>query len=227
MRSTFYGFEIAKSGMFASQRSLDITGHNISNVNTEGYSRQELTVAAIPPPHYTGLIAYSDKSTPGQGVRMLYVDQVRDPFLDIQYRQENTASKYWETQDFEFSMIEQLFNFEITEDESGISMVFADFYSSLHSFVENPTDLEVRQAIIGSAKNLIATMNQNAESIRDQYDDINEAIDASVRQINSITSNIAALNNQIFSFELSGANAVTVMNSYNKIVSDYQKAYNQ
>lgn len=220
MRSTFYGFEVAKSGMFASQRSLDITGHNISNVNTDGYCRQELTVAAIPPPTYMGLIAYSDKTTPGQGVRMLYVDQVRDPFLDVQYRQENTASKYWETQDFEFSMVEQLFNFEITEDESGISMVFADFYQSLYSFVENPADLEIRQAIIGSAKNLIATMNQNADSIRDQYDDINEAIEASVGQINSLTSNIAALNNQIFSFELSGAKANDLRDQRNLLIDE-------
>ena len=93
MRSTFYGFEIAKSGLFASQRNLDITGHNISNVNTEGYTRQTLRVESIPAPYYMGVIAYSDKSMSGQGVRMQYVDQIRDPFLEIQYRQENTAAK--------------------------------------------------------------------------------------------------------------------------------------
>lgn len=220
MRSTFYGFEIAKSGLFASQQNLNITGHNISNVNTKGYTRQRLNVQAVPAPFYMGMVAYSDKSMSGQGVRMMYVDQIRDPFLDIQYREENTSSKNWETQEYEFSMIEALFNFEITDDESGISNLFADFYASLHKLAEKPSDLEVRQAVLGSAMNMVAIMNQNADKILDQYNDINEAINASVLQINSITRSIAALNNQIFGFELSGAQANDLRDQRNLLLDE-------
>lgn len=220
MRSTFYGFEIAKSGLFASQQNLNITGHNISNVNTKGFTRQRLNVEAIPAPYYMGMVAYSDKSMSGQGVRMLYVDQVRDPFLDIQYRQENTASKNWETQEYEFSMIETLFNFEITDDESGISNLFADFYASLHKLAENPSDLEVRQAVLGSALNMVHIMNQNAQKINDQYNDINEALKSSVTQVNTILKSISALNNQIFGYEMSGAQANDLRDQRNLLLDE-------
>ncbi|MBQ9625473.1 MAG: flagellar hook-associated protein FlgK, partial [Clostridia bacterium] len=77
MRSTFYGFEIGKSGLYASQQNLNVTGHNIANADTKGFTRQELKVESIPAPFYMGLIAYNDKSDSGQGVRMMYVDQIR------------------------------------------------------------------------------------------------------------------------------------------------------
>lgn len=220
MRSTFYGFEIAKSGLFASQQNLNITGHNISNVNTVGFTRQRLNVESIPAPFYMGTIAYTDKSASGQGVRMMYVDQIRDPFLDKQFRQENTMSKYWEAQEYEFSMIESLFNFEISDENTGISNVFAEFYSALHKLAENPSDPEVRQAVLGSARNLVSTMNQNAEQINAQYNDINGEIKATVTQINAITRSIAELNNQIFSYEMSGAQANDLRDRRNLLLDE-------
>lgn len=220
MRSTFYGFEIAKSGLFASQQNLNITGHNIANVNTIGYSRQRLTVEAIPPPYYNGLIAYSDKSASGQGVRMVFVDQIRNPFLDAQFRQENTKAQGWNTKEYEFAMVEGLFNNEITADESGVSATFADFYAALHKFAENPTDPEIRQSVLQSALNLTTTMQQNAKRLTDQYNNINGSINSTVIKINSITKSIAALNNQIFSYEMSGAQANDLRDQRNLLLDE-------
>ena len=117
-------------------------------------------------------------------------------------------------------MVESIFNFEITAEKSAVSAVFADFYAALYRLTENPCDPEVRQAVIGSATNMTSIINQIADKLRDQYNDINEEIDASVRQINAITRSIADLNNQIFSYELSGAKANDLKDKRNMLLDE-------
>lgn len=220
MRSTFYGFEIAKSGLYASQQNLNITGHNIANVNTPGYSRQRLNVSSIPAPFYSGLVGYSDTSASGQGVKMLYVDQIRNPFLDAKFRQENTSANNWVTKDYEFSMVEALFNNEITEDASGVSAVFKDFYAAIHKFAENTVDKDPRQALLQSALTLTESMNNNAKKLNDQYNNIDESIKSTVTQINMITKSIAELNNTIVSYEMSGAQANDLRDKRNSLIDE-------
>ena len=87
IRSTFAGFNTAQLAMMASQRGLDVTGQNLSNINTTGYTRQRLDLLSLNPVgNSIGSSAYDAKV--GQGVMMLGVSQIRDPFLDIQYRNE-------------------------------------------------------------------------------------------------------------------------------------------
>ena len=83
MRSTFAGLSIASSGLFAAQRALDITGHNISNANTRWYTRQRLNQSAQNPMDIQG-----GQGQLGLGVKMQFISQVRDEMLDIKYRQE-------------------------------------------------------------------------------------------------------------------------------------------
>ena len=87
IRSTFSGFNTAQLAMMASQRGLDVTGQNLSNINTEGYTRQRLDLTSLNPVgNSIGSSSYDAKV--GQGVMMVGVSQIRDPFLDIQYRNE-------------------------------------------------------------------------------------------------------------------------------------------
>lgn len=85
MRSTFSGMNMALLGMNASQRALDVTGQNLTNINTSGYTRQRLDLASISP---TGADYFNTRYNVkvGQGVLMTGVSQIRDPFLDIQFR---------------------------------------------------------------------------------------------------------------------------------------------
>ena len=85
MRSTFAGFTTAQLAMAASQRSIDVTGQNIANINTEGYTRQRLDIASLN--LRNGSFYNSSNSTRvGYGVDMTGISQLRDPFLDAQYR---------------------------------------------------------------------------------------------------------------------------------------------
>ena len=89
MRSTFSGLSMALLGLNASQKALDVTGQNITNINTSGYTRQRLDQSSISPSgaSYFNMV-YGAKV--GQGVMVTGVSQIRDPFLDIQYRNQLT-----------------------------------------------------------------------------------------------------------------------------------------
>src|SRR5690554_1993420 len=99
MRSTFYGLEIARTALHVQQKQLDITNHNIANVNTEGYSRQRGTTKAIP--SYYGDV--------GRGVAMQEIKQIRDSFLDMQLRNEVKSLGEWETKADFLSNIEAIY----------------------------------------------------------------------------------------------------------------------
>ena len=78
--ASFYGLEIAKTGLFASQKSLYVTGHNISNANTLGYTRQRLTTSAIPPAADNAMFAPVGRGRVGSGVEIEMLIQLRDSF---------------------------------------------------------------------------------------------------------------------------------------------------
>ena len=90
IRSTFAGFTTAQLAMFASQRALDVTGQNIANINTRGYSKQRLEISSL---NNSGASFYNSKNGAkvGYGVEVTGISQLRDPFLDVQYR--NQMSK--------------------------------------------------------------------------------------------------------------------------------------
>ncbi len=88
-RSSFFGFEIAKTGLFISQHNLNVTGHNISNVNTPGYTRQRLVTSAIEPYSTIGKLASYERGILGGGTQSHYVDQLRNEYLDREFRLQN------------------------------------------------------------------------------------------------------------------------------------------
>ena len=94
VRATFAGFTTALSALQANQKRLDITGQNLSNMNTVGYTRQKLETSSL---NYTNPISHYMNGTEimvGYGVSMDKVTQVRDPFLDAQYRSQMEKSGY-------------------------------------------------------------------------------------------------------------------------------------
>ena len=94
VRATFAGFSTAFSALQASQKRLDITGQNLANMNTTGYTRQQLQVSSL---NYTNPVSHymsSSEVVVGFGVHMDTVTQIRDPYLDIQYREQMQKSGY-------------------------------------------------------------------------------------------------------------------------------------
>ncbi len=204
MSSTFYGLEIARTGLFASQSGLNLTGHNISNANTVGYTRQRLvqTSAALG----VGTVKLADlaRGVSGAGTTILGIEQVRDVFLDRQYRAENAQYQYWDTRSDALAYVEGLLD---ETGDSGLSDTINAFFNSLQSLSRNPESKEYRTNVQQTAQNMVDTFQQIASQLTDKAAEMNDAINTTVTQINDIARNIADLNVQIARFELNGESA--------------------
>ena len=209
MRSTFYGFEIAKTGMYTSREELNLTSHNIANVDTKGFSRQRLNTESVPVSKTNTLFRADLSGMSGSGVRTQNVEQIRNKFLDYQYKSETNKASEWNTKEQYFSYIEDIFNNELDamETSSGLSTMFSSFYSSLDKLVEQPADSAIRQSVIQNAIKLTDSFNYYYGRLSEQQHTLNATIEATVEQVNSIAKDIALYNEQIFSFELNGAKA--------------------
>ncbi len=209
MRSTFYGLEIAKTGLFTAQNQLDVTGHNMSNATTNGYTRQRVVTKALPPGYGDTLIAVDRRATSGRGVNTMYIEQVRNPFLDNQYRKENATANQWTTKEQYFEYVEAIFNNELEQKEisTGLTSTFAYFYNALYALVENPSDKEMRENTRAGAQQMIDSINLYYNKLMEQQSTLDESIKISVSEINDLAEQIGILNKQISAFEMTGAKA--------------------
>ena len=215
MRSTFAGLSIASSGLFAAQRALDITGHNISNVNTRGYSRQRLNQAAQDPMSIVG-----GQGQLGLGVKMQFISQVRDEMLDIKYRTEVNTLGEWEEKYNSISQIEAIFN---EPTDTGIRKVMDNFFEGLNSLSKDPSSPTTRAVFIQSAVALAQNFNHMTDNFEKMIRDANEEVESSVRSINSMGSQIARLNKQILEAELDGSRANDLRDARNLLIDDLSK----
>lgn len=196
--STFHGLEVAKKALYAQQRGLYTTGHNISNVNTDGYSRQRSNFVSAPP--YPPQTFFKPK-IPGQmgtGVEIGSVQRVRDQFLDFQYRIENSRANYWAKRSEALSRMEELLN---EPTENGISKTLDRFWQSLQDLVDDVENTGARSVVAQRALALAETYNHMSRSLQSIQMDLKDQIDVNVGNINSLVRQIHAINEQIVKIE--------------------------
>ena len=195
---TFHGLEVSKRALFAQQRALYTTGHNISNVNTEGYSRQRANfVSSTPYPPQS----FFKPKIPGQmgtGADIGTVQRVRDQFLDFQYRIENSRSSYWAKRSEALSRMENLLN---EPTDNGISVTTDRFWQSLQDLVDDPENTGARSVVAQRALALTETYNHMSRSMQSIQMDLKDQIDVSVDNINSLLRQIHSINEQVVKME--------------------------
>jgi len=203
MRTTFGTFNIATSGLFASQRSLDITSHNISNANTEGYSRQISLQRATMPTYGdpTGIV--------GTGVETYDVVRMRSSYLDYKYWGQNKIYQEWNVKQQHLEEMEGIFN---EPSETGIRKVM--------------DDSTCRVAVIEKAGTFAATINRNGHELINSIRDANFAVKNKVSEVNSLAEQIANLNKHIFSFELGGNKANDLRDQRNLLLDKLSNIVN-
>src|SRR5246127_5688247 len=159
--STFMGLQTALRGLIAQQEALDITGHNIANANTVGYSRQEVvTSAGRALTINTGSTAGNGKADLGTGVDVEGVSRARDRFLDLQYRAQamrlgGLSARVKGLETIEGALAEP--------SETGISQQLQTFWKDWEGLAKSPEDSAARQAVIEAGKSLgvsLAELNQ-------------------------------------------------------------------
>ncbi|SJZ44278.1 flagellar hook-associated protein FlgK [Selenihalanaerobacter shriftii] len=195
MGSTFGGIELGKRALQVQKKSLDVTGHNISNANTEGYSRQE-AIHSTNRPHtiYNGTGA----GQVGTGVKIDQIRRIRNKFIDGQIREESSAQGRWEMREDALEQIELVFN---EPSENSLRNVMDEFWGSLQELNNNPESEAVRATVRQRALSLTDTFNHLDDQLSDYRLSVNDRIGTKVEDINSYAQRIADLNGQISRIE--------------------------
>jgi flagellar hook-associated protein 1 FlgK len=174
------------SGLMAFQRAIDVTGHNIANANTTGYTRQGLSLGTRPAsPYSNGWV--------GNGVDVLTVRRSYDAFLTATARSaDNSASQL----DLFAAQAERLNNLFGNAD-TGIAAQFQKFQNAIQGVSAAPTSQAARQVLLGEARATVAGLQGYDEQLRQSNDSVNSQVTADVTDINGIASGIAQLNQAI------------------------------
>lgn len=200
MPSTFFGLTIATSGLNAYQVALNTTANNISNVQTEGYTRQVANRAAS-----ESLRVYQKYGAVGTGVTTTSIKQVRNQYYDAKYWYNQSSVGLYETR---LNYLKQIENHFIDDDTSkGFSTILNTMFNALDTLKNNASDVNVRQQFIGSAQNLATYFNSVSLGLTDIQESANDEIKSTVMNINAIAEKIAILNKQINVIEIQGAYA--------------------
>ena len=218
MRSSFSGYYIAKQGINVSRAQLEITGQNISNVNTEGYTRQRVDTYALGSVAGKSIYAAAKSDYLGNGAFVQEYSQSRDPYLDLRYRQEN--SKFGEAS----AKIEVLNEVGYVLDSAtidGLNDQMDELISHLQSLSNQANDPVVQGVVKSSAKALTQLLNQFAGQIETSKTEMVSTVsDAALREINGYLKNIATLNREIKSSHISGDPALELMDQRNVLIDN-------
>lgn len=201
MRSTFAGLNTMVRGINANQLSENTVGHNISNANTEGYSRQHVNLAAVDARKEASI--YGQVAV-GQGVDSTSLTRARDIYADRQYWSENSTSAYYESRQKEYDKIESIFNDTSLEN---IQDSIQDFYKAWSSLSANASDSSTRITVVEKAKVFADRMHTAAQKMQEQIDANYKDIELNITKINDYTDQIVKLNQSIMSTEATGAMA--------------------
>lgn len=212
MKSSFFEFHVATTGLFTARGNLQVTSHNVANAETPGYSRQYAMQRTTNP-----LTFYNGKGMIGTGSEVYGVGQIRDFYLDKKYWSERCVLGEYGAKKVQLDVIEAVFN---DLSGNGLSGVFNDFFAKLQSLAENSGNPTYRTDLIQSANSLISLVKMQANSLKKQQQDINTEVKAVVDRINSLGQQICSLNKQISLYEMDGASANDLRDERARLVDE-------
>lgn len=213
---SFSGLSIAISGIFAQQRSLNTVGHNISNVNTPGYSRQT-AIHSTTAPMRLGYTAAGNILSKGTGVDAVLVMQYRDEFLDNKIRNNNQELGYWEALQAGVEDLEGIFN-DYTEE--GIQSAMNNFWYAWDQLSKPTGRLTSRALVKESAIALVEALKNTDKLLKDYRADKDREITETIDRINQITKRIAELNDMILKIEATGSYANDFRDERNLLIDE-------
>lgn len=201
MPSTFFGLNIAYTGLLAANAAQNTTANNIANADTKGYSRQQVTQQAA-----NALRVFQTYGCAGAGVETLAIEQVRDQFYDYRFWSNNAQLGEYNQKQYYMTMIEDYF------DDSAASPGFKSIFdqmmiSGLQELLKDPGSATAKSQLVGFASSLTTYFNNLGGNMEKLQKDVNQELKLKVDELNSLAGEIATLNKQINTIELTGAKA--------------------
>ena len=217
MPSQFFGLNIAYTGLLASNAAMNTTSNNIANVQTEGYSRQQVTQQAA-----NALRVFQTYGCAGAGVETLAIERVRDEFYDGRYWDNNALLGEYDMKQYYMQQLETYF------DDDGKSTGFKTNFdqlmiTGLQALLKDPNSATGKSQFVGYAGALTDYFNGMAGNLEKVQKDINQEIKLKVDQINSLAGEIASLNKQINTIELAGTKANELRDRRTLLIDELSK----
>ncbi|MBC2582576.1 flagellar hook-associated protein FlgK [Clostridium sp. DJ247] len=196
MSGLFGTFNIATRGLFAQQRAIDVTSHNIANANTEGYSRQRVTLQTTRPQSVPGAAGQI-----GTGVDVASIDRIRDSFLDYQVRFEMAVDGQFKGRDKFLSQVENIIN---EPTDTGLSTLIGKFFDSWNTLATSADKSNAKSVVAQQSLALTNELNHSYTELESLKSNTQTVIKDTIFDINGMIGQINQLNQQIKQVKISG-----------------------
>ncbi len=184
---------IGLSGLIAHQTAIETTGHNITNANVAGYSRQEAVLTTRPPQS-------TRAGFEGSGVVTSDIRRISDQFLTNQLQADTSTFADKDVFVGELSQLDSL----LADEQAGLSVGLQNFFSALQAGSDDPASVAARQLVLSESENLASRFNALHARVDNQRVNINNQLTAGVEQVNRLANGIADLNKQLSSLPGTG-----------------------
>ncbi len=202
------------SGLAAAQKGLSVTAHNISNLNTEGYIRQQLLQHES---NYLNVGTGQKLMQVGLGTSLTEIRQIRNELADRRFRTENAVRSYYQTANTVVSEVETILDEPYGE---AISKMLSSFWSQAQKLATNPSGVEERLSFLQSANVLMKKQNYIMDSLQEYQENLNTEVIKTVNRINELAKSIRDYNQDIAFEESSGEHANDLRDRRNMLLDE-------
>ena len=221
---TFSSFTGARLAIYASQASLNVTGNNIANINTKGYTRQRMDLVSL---HSTGWPEYrnSYQVDIGYGVLCDQVSQLRDPFLDIRYRNENAELGFYETKQDALSQLASILD-EVAKGDDYFGVIekqLGEVFETLENLKQRPGSNVYDDQFRAACYTLTGLLNDSAKRLETVRDNKAEELKQDTNKVNLLLKEIRAYNDEIRTQGICGDNALELRDARNVAIDELSK----
>ena len=217
---SYTGLQTALSGLEAAQAAITTTGENIANANTKGYTRQTVQTAETAPLTIQGTTQQGGGTQLGTGVSITDVSRIRNQFLDVQYRAQNTATSNANSNASELGQVQTALN---EPSDNGLQTVMSKFWSAWSSLASAPTSAAAQQAVVDAGQTLASTFNavsQQMATVQSQASQQYASLTGANGQVANDAQQIATLNQQISQATQAGISPNTLLDQRDNLLDD-------
>jgi flagellar hook-associated protein 1 len=204
--STFAGLSTALSSLIAQRQSLNVTGQNIANANTAGYTRQRADLASVQA--LTAPSMFSAGLTAGNGVRLSGIARLGDMFLDARVRAETGSASFAQAQAGSLGRLQST----IAEPTgTGLAAGLQGYWAAWQDVSNRPDDAAARKVLLGSAEQVVTQLAAGYRAVEAQWTQQRTEVQTLTTDVNSLAGQVAHLNDQIRAILVSGGSANELM----------------